>query len=143
MAKIVVGIDGSKHALAALRWACQEALLRGASLELVAAWSIPSATYDIASSEVVQAMQDSASEAVDAARAEVRATAPGLEITSEVFQGQAARILVERARGADLLVVGSRGLGDFKALLLGSVSQECSHHSPVPIVIVREAEPAA
>ena len=143
MSKIVVGIDGSQHSLAALRWACDEARLRGDSLELVAAWSIPSATYDIASADVVEAMQNAAAAAIEAGRAEARACAPELEVTGEVFQGQPARILVERAIGADLLVVGSRGLGDFKALLLGSVSQECSHHSPVPIVIIRqEGQPA-
>jgi len=143
MGKIVVGVDGSAHSLAALRWACDEARLRHDSLELVAAWSIPSATFDIASEDVVQALQDAADEAIQSARNEVARWAPDLEVNSEVCQGQPARILVDRAESAELLVLGSRGRGDFKALLLGSVSQECSHHSPVPLVIVRPVEHSA
>ena len=140
MGRIVVGIDGSSHSLAALRWACDEARLRHDSLELVAAWSIPSATFDIASSDVVEALQGAAEEAIQMGRDEIAKCGPDLKVRSEVFQGQPARVLVERAQGADLLVLGSRGLGDFKSLLLGSVSQECSHHSPVPLVIVRNED---
>ncbi|NNM98064.1 MAG: universal stress protein [Candidatus Dormibacteraeota bacterium] len=140
MGRIVVGVDGSSHSLAALRWACDEARLRHDSLELVAAWSIPSAALDIASEDVVGALLGAAEEAIVAARKEVARCGPDLEVKTEVRQGQPARILVEQAEGADLLVLGSRGLGDFKSLLLGSVSQECSHHSPVPLVIVRPDE---
>ncbi len=140
MGRIVVGVDGSSHSLAALRWACDEARLRHDSLELVAAWSIPSTALDIASEDVVGALLGAAEEAIVAARKEVASCGPELEVKTEVRQGQPARILVEQAGGADLLVLGSRGLGDFKSLLLGSVSQECSHHSPVPLVIVRPDE---
>jgi len=139
MSRIVVGVDGSQHSLSALRWACAEAVLRRASLELVAAWSIPAAALEAASAEVVDAMENSAAQALAAARAVVDECGPDLQVTEGIYDAQPARILVERAEGADLLVVGSRGLGDFKALLLGSVSQECSHHSPVPLVIVRNA----
>ena len=51
-------------------------------------------------------------------------------------EGSAARVLIEEARNADLLVVGSRDLGGFKGLLLGSVSQACAHHAPCPLLIV-------
>ena len=139
MSRIVVGVDGSSHSLAALHWACREARLRGDSLEIVSAWSVPAATYDyqVAAQEVFDAMRDAADRAVRVGTEEVKRLAPEVSVTAASYEGQAARILVEHAEGADLLVVGSRGLGDFKALLLGSVSQECSHHSPVPIVIVR------
>lgn len=126
--------------MAALRWACTEARLRGDSLELVAAWSIPSAAMTVASADVVDAMEAAANQTIDSAQAEVASSYPDLEVLAGIFNGQPARILVERAHGADLLVVGSRGLGDFKALLLGSVSQECSQHSPIPVVIVRSTE---
>ncbi len=63
----------------------------------------------------------------------------GVEITSLALQASetAARTLVDASKGADLLVVGSRGLGGFKGLLLGSVSQQCVQHAECPVVIVR------
>jgi nucleotide-binding universal stress UspA family protein len=61
----------------------------------------------------------------------------GVVIEQVVREGQAAKVLVEEARDADLLVVGSRGLGGFSGLLLGSVSQQCAHYARCPVVIVR------
>jgi nucleotide-binding universal stress UspA family protein len=60
-----------------------------------------------------------------------------VEIERRVIEGAAAAVLVEESRGADLLVVGSRGHGGFAQLLLGSVSQQCAHHAECPVVIVR------
>lgn len=138
MGRIVVGVDGSRHSLSALEWACREAELRHDSLELVSAWSLPAVTSAGASQEVIEVLQAAAEEAVESGRQRAAQVAPGVEVGTRVYRGQPARVLVERAEGADLLVVGSRGLGEFKALLLGSVSQECSQHSPVPVVIVRD-----
>ena len=58
-------------------------------------------------------------------------------ITSELVHGRATDVLLTRAAYADLLVVGNRGRGGFKGLLLGSVSQHCAAHAPVPVVVVR------
>jgi nucleotide-binding universal stress UspA family protein len=60
-----------------------------------------------------------------------------IRIERRVVEGAAAAVLVEESRGADLLVVGSRGHGGFAQLLLGSVSQQCAHHAECPVVIVR------
>ena len=57
-------------------------------------------------------------------------------MTTVVRQGQAADAICEEAKGAELLVVGSRGLGGFRGLLLGSVSQQCAHFAPCPVLIV-------
>src|SRR5690606_20853392 len=61
----------------------------------------------------------------------------GVVVNQIVQEGPAARCLLDSAKGADLLVVGSRGRGGFTGLLLGSVSQQCAHHAPCPLVIVR------
>ena len=138
MPKIVVGVDGSDQSMAAVRWASREAQLRGASLELLSAWSIPQIAAGSLTQDVVDAIEASAQDAVRRAQAEVGKLAPELKVVAETAEGHPADILVERARDAELLVVGARGLGGLKALLLGSVSQECSQHSVVPVVIVRE-----
>ena len=59
------------------------------------------------------------------------------------WKGNLPKLLVEVAKGANLLVVGSRGLGGFRELLLGSVSQQCAQHATCPVVIVRHLEEGA
>ena len=70
--------------------------------------------------------------------AEARELARGIDVRGELVEGPPASGLLEAARDADLLVVGSRGHGGFASLLLGSVSQQVSHHAPCPVVIVPE-----
>jgi nucleotide-binding universal stress UspA family protein len=63
--------------------------------------------------------------------------AKGVRLEHEIIHGGATEVLVEAAKSAELLVVGSRGHGSFAGLLLGSVSQQCVQHAPCPVVIVR------
>jgi nucleotide-binding universal stress UspA family protein len=143
--KILVGVDGSETAKLATRWAAQEARLRGAKLELVAAWEIPAnaSGYGFATisdtiyDDFVQDLEQSAKDNLAVAVEEVRTEAEQVEVETTAVEGQAARVLLEASKDADLLVVGSRGLGGFGELLLGSVSQQCAHHSTCPVVIVR------
>jgi nucleotide-binding universal stress UspA family protein len=72
--------------------------------------------------------------------AEARELAPGIEVRGELVQGAPAQGLLELARDAELVVVGSRGHGGFKSFLLGSVSQKVVHHAPCPVVVVPEDE---
>jgi nucleotide-binding universal stress UspA family protein len=60
----------------------------------------------------------------------------GVKIEHRVVEGSAPEVLIDRASDADLLVVGSRGLGGFRGLLLGSVSQQCVLHATRPMVVV-------
>jgi nucleotide-binding universal stress UspA family protein len=139
---IVVGVDGSDSSQAALRFALSEARLRGAGVRAVAVWHLPVAAYGGA---FVPPDPGLASELEPAARTTLeRALADAgdhadVEVEPVVREGAPARVLLEEASEADLLVVGSRGLGGFRGLLLGSVSQQCSHHAPCPVVIVPHA----
>ncbi len=69
--------------------------------------------------------------------------AGGIELETIAAEGQPANVLLKISEGADLLVVGSRGLGGFRELLLGSVSQQCAQHASCPVVIIRHMDVAA
>ncbi len=145
MEQIVVGVDGSSHSDAALRWALREARAHGAALRVVTAWHYPYTT-DISGmapmtvagmnvAEDARKLQDKALE--DALLLE---PFPGgaIEIERIVAQGSAAHVLLDAAEDADLLVVGSRGRGGFTGLLLGSVSHQVASHATCPVVVVRD-----
>ena len=122
----------------ALRWAVEEARVREASLEAVSAWQTPylgefpytAAVFD--PSLLESGARKILDEAVDA----VDTSDLAHPVKRVVSSGGPAATLLEAAEGADLLVVGSRGLGGFKGLLLGSVSQQVSHHASCPVVVV-------
>jgi nucleotide-binding universal stress UspA family protein len=137
-ARIVVGVDGSDGAAAALRWAVEEAELRQAALDAVTAWHIPYAAGSPAIGLVIDPEEERAyaAEQLEEVIGTLGAR-PRVQVNRVVVEGGAARALIEAASGADLLVVGSRGRGGFKGLLLGSVSQQCIHHAPCPVVVVR------
>ena len=147
--RVVVGIDGSDTAKSAARWAAKEAEVRGMKLELVSAWEIPVYSYAFGYAiaaipeELQKGLVARAEEALASALQDARSEARGVEMETIVVQGQAANALLEVSEGANLLVVGSRGLGGFRELLLGSVSQQCAHHSSCPVVIVRHVDEAA
>ena len=141
----MVGIDGSAHSAAALRWAAEEAALRSAPLEIVHAWSfVPVATP--ADSGLVPMAWAESTEMLDATReAAERLAAEQVrdvlgddhDVTVSLVQADAAEALVEAAAGAELLVVGNRGRGSLKEALLGSTSGRVADHAPCPVVIVR------
>lgn len=142
--RIVVGIDGSKESRLALRWALQEARLRGSTLRIVHTWSLPHSgagpAVAMEPQALTQAIDDDRSAAAELVRAELAAAdvdATGIEIESVIAEGPASAALIAEADGADLIVVGSRGRGGFKGLLLGSVSHQTVHHASCPVVIVR------
>src|SRR5690242_4228627 len=123
---IVVGIDGSASARLATRWAAREAKMRHADLVLVSAWSMPLDGYNFGdvpfTDEALKSLEIEAEERLAEAAEEARAVAPDLWIITEAVEGQPAAVLLHTSRDADLLVIGSRGLGGFRGLVLGSVS---------------------
>jgi nucleotide-binding universal stress UspA family protein len=144
MSTVVVGIDGSPGSVAALEYAIGEARLRDADLKAVTAWSIPTLAYeaDWTGAELEpQTFEAAANSTLAAALAGVDTT--GVDVERIVRQGQPADVLVLVAGEDDLLVVGSRGLGGFRGLLLGSVSQQCAQHAKCPVTVVphSRAEP--
>ena len=140
--RIVVGVEGSGGASAALRWALNEARYRDAVVEVVTAYAptyvpaspdfnyVPLDPIDLESevTKMQAAVVDAVLEEMDAAEVEVRRI---------ILRGRPAETLIEAAEGADMLVVGSRGRGGFRGLLLGSVSQQIAQHGSCPVVIVR------
>jgi nucleotide-binding universal stress UspA family protein len=136
--RVVVGVDGSPGAAAALTWAAREAYLRGAILEVIVAWSTSKAVFPTRFSmraPLEQEMQQLAQEILDRALGELGD--PGVPIEGKVLRGGASTVLINRSREADLLVVGTRGLNRAKEALLGSVSHACTHHAHAPIAIIR------
>jgi nucleotide-binding universal stress UspA family protein len=142
--KIVVGIDGSEAAKNALRWALEEARLRSAEIVAVHAWEAPPAMpepgpapgFDLVG--ILPEVEEAGERLVKAVVEEVVGDDSDVTVEPVAIQGPAASVLVEAARDADMLVVGSRGHGGFTALLLGSVSQQLAHHAPCPLLIHRE-----
>lgn len=137
---IVVGMDGSAAATQALDWAVREAQLRGATLEVMTVWMYP-ATWGYAVAAPVGEFEKWASRVADEAGERVAQLAPEITFRTEVVEGLPASVLIDASRHADLLVVGSRGRGGFTGLVLGSVSQHCTHLAHCPVVIVRPAPP--
>ena len=134
---VVVGVDGSEGALRALRWAGEEARLRGARLRAVCVWSYldqAGEPFDPTYGE------DDARRMLDEAVAAAGLDAGGVDVERRTVCDLPARGLLDSAADADLLVVGARGLGGFRGLLLGSVSQQAAQHAPCPVAIV-PAEP--
>lgn len=138
--RIVVGTDGSAGAQRALRWAYEQATLRGADLDVVVAWDFVAKWTSGFNPEWPQDADHLAADARSVADASISALLGDRSRPDWVHvhadQGPAALVLTERSRGSDLLVVGSRGRGGFSKLLLGSVSSACVQHATCPVVVV-------
>jgi nucleotide-binding universal stress UspA family protein len=140
METVVVGVDGSACASAALEFAVKEAALRGARLRIISVWETVPIVGGVAicPAEVLYGPKEQAENAVQVALARAAGLEPGVPTEGLVAEGQPAHVLINEGRGAALLVVGSRGHGGFASLLLGSVSQQVVHHAPCPVTVVRE-----
>jgi nucleotide-binding universal stress UspA family protein len=137
---IVVGVDGSDPSKRALRWAANQAKLTGAKLKVVTSWEYPPTLgwappypSDFDPNEDARTALQETIEAVLGPEA-------ALVGETEVTEGHPAFVLTEAARGAELLVVGSRGHGAFAGMVLGSVSEYCAAHAPCPVVVVRHSD---
>ncbi|MEU4558884.1 universal stress protein [Actinoplanes sp. NPDC023936] len=141
--RIVVGVDDSAGSAQALRWALAHARLTGATVEAVTAWQVPpmyAYTYGwtptgIDDAAVVKYAEKTLAETVAQVRSGEEHPVP---VATHVLEGPAAQVLLDAAKGAQLMVLGSRGQGAFAGMLLGSVSQHCVQHATCPTVIIPE-----
>jgi nucleotide-binding universal stress UspA family protein len=139
--RVVVGVDGSKESIRALRWAARAATVTGARLEAVAAWDYP-ATYGWAGWPQEWNPANDAKGALTSTVDEVFGTERPGDLQLIVREGGAARVLLEESKDALMLIVGSRGHGGFAGLLLGSVSANVAEHATCPVLIMHgETEP--
>lgn len=140
MKTIVIGVDGSETANEALGLAAREAQLRDARLRIVVVWQFSSLVYGggfvAFDKDTFDAVRDGAQKIADKAAATVAKLAPDVECEAVVLEGQPAEALLGAAEDAELIVVGSRGLGGFKRLMLGSVSDQVVHHAMCPVLVV-------
>jgi nucleotide-binding universal stress UspA family protein len=138
----VVGDDGSEGAAHAVRFALEEAVRRGASLHVVRAWSILSTARP---ADVPPGFAASLAEYETAALAEERIRVehllgpqPPVPVEVHCVHSPAAQALIVASETAEVIVVGSRGLGGFRALVLGSVAEQCIRHAAGPVIVARE-----
>jgi nucleotide-binding universal stress UspA family protein len=141
---IVVGVDGSEGGAAALAFAAAEAALRTARLRIVSAWEVPVTAYNAGLAPsldpgMLDAFRDRAEHIANDAVATAKKLQPSLEVEALTVTGQPADALLAQGADAELIVVGRRGLGGFRSLLLGSVSQQVVHHASCPVVVVQQA----
>jgi nucleotide-binding universal stress UspA family protein len=138
---IVVGTDGSPGSIEAMRWALRQAQATGAEVRVVLAWEVTVPLAYVPNLDDGDWWADIARKAVeDATAAEPDVCVP---ISNEVVNGHPSNVLVEASKAADLLVVGSRGHGRVLEMVLGSVSNHCTHHAHCTVVVVRSPAPDA
>ena len=137
--RIVVGVDGSPSSIAATEWAADQAELTGASLEVIMTWEWP---YGFGLSPIPSNWDPAhdSETVLDEALKPVREAHPSVTIQTSVLEGHPAPALVQASEGADLLVVGSRGHGEFAGMLLGSVSEHCVSNAHCPVLVLRGRE---
>ncbi len=137
---IVVGVDDSAPARAALRWAAEEAVRSDRRLVVVHGWETPFAVppgglaYGPVLDEDFRKTSGALLERLVAETTADLEQAPAVQVRA--VADTAPQALIQQAAGAALLVVGSRGRAGFRGLVLGSVSQQCLHHAPCPVVVV-------
>ncbi len=137
--RIVVGVDGSAESVAALRWACREATLRAA--EVLAVLALESACHQVASYAVPAPRQSGGSwggarEVLRTAVREALSMFPGVSVRTEIAEGLAARVLLDQAAGADMLVLGRNSHGPVPFRAAGPVIRVCLRAARCPVVII-------
>ena len=141
MPGIIVGVDGSGHSQRALEWAMKEAALRHAPLtvltvhETIRGWFGGAARFP-EDAELTEKAQVAAQAEVDKVLAGLGESRPE-SVTVKAVNGFPVEELINAGHDADMIVLGSRGVGGFAQLMMGSVTSQVAHHATCPVVIVR------
>jgi nucleotide-binding universal stress UspA family protein len=145
MPGIIVGIDGSAHSRQALEWAVNEAAVRHAPLTVLtvnqaaAGFLARPVTYPGDMQRAEQAREAAQAETDSMLKKAGEESRPP-SVTVQAVTGLPSEELLSAAAHADMIVVGSRGAGGFKRLLLGSVSTQVTHHAPCPVVVIPDSD---
>ena len=132
--RVVVGVDGSTGSRKALDFAFEHAHRHGDPVTAIHAWR--NASRDLSSEGLVEEIRE-AERVLAEALAGFAEQYPEIKVTSEAVPIAPQRVLADASQSASLVVLGSRGLGAFAGLLLGSVSQSVLHHAQCPVAVVR------
>ncbi|RIV35586.1 universal stress protein [Micromonospora radicis] len=134
---VVVGVDGSEHSLLALGFAVEQACLRRVPLHVVRAWQPGREQWTGDAPDRDAVLAEHAAE-LDEQLSRYREAFPDVEVTVEAAAAAPAGLLIDASRNAQLIVVGTRGRGGLRGMLLGSVSQQLIQHAHCPVAVVRE-----
>ena len=143
---VVVGDDGSPGAEVALRYALGEARRRNTDLHVIRAWRITTALSLSAQGGYVPALSELEADTRKDLQQRVNrilGDPEDVKLHVHTVYASAARALISASETADVVVVGSRGLGGFSSLLLGSVADQCTRHCACPVIVVRHPQHAA
>ncbi len=137
---VLVGVDGSANSRKALAWAAAEAAEHGAELVVINVWEHtlppPAGSVSVSEREVPDSSQRTTEDLLEEIKQELGENPP-LVVQPRVKQGNPAKVLIEESSDADLLVVGTRGHGGFRGLVLGSVSQHVAAYAKCSVTVVR------
>lgn len=136
--RVVVGVDGSEPSKAALRWAARYAACAGLPLHVLLAWHVPA---DYGWSLPLPGdwhPEEDARDVLAREVSEVLGTVEDVSVTWSTIEGPAAQVLVDESARASAVVVASRGHGQIRGMLLGSVSSHLATHAHCPVVVVRD-----
>ena len=139
MNAILVGVDGSEAATAAVRWAAKEAQLEHLDLKLVGVYDASTSDYApglIIPQDVIDAIRQDATDAVHSAASVAKEVASDVTVHTSIVDGDAARVLLELGKDASMIVVGTRKLGSVRGLFLGSVSITVAAHHHGRVVVI-------
>ena len=138
---VVVGVDGSAASTGAVAYAANTAATRRIPLLFVTSYTMPAAMFAegmIPPQPVYDELERECTPIIEKARETAAKVAPGIEVSHAIVEGNPAQVLIDYSRKAKLIVLGSRGLGGIKGMVLGSVSAAVASHAFCPVVVTRE-----